>query len=624
MTPTMHAVRDQMVATPDRPSRSRALGIASGTSVLTFLACILAPPPVAAVIALVLVLASPTSDRLSRRLVVNLVLLSLVLVVLGWVPGHGVQIWLALALASGALAWWCAHHGCRVTLPRMEPADTIPPLAGLVGLSIAWPLLGTTPTSAMALLMGGWDHVSHFSMYLAQREGVSQAVPTGETWLFGNYPQLFHALMARLADLTWGAPGAPAAELVHYSTIQAVLYVGVVVFGVAVAVEATARSRKAAQVTAGALAASLFLGYPGSSLLTQGYLSVLWSIVAAVVVITIARRPNQPSAVDLVVAATCVVAVAAWPLLLPTVAYPSIHLLRRGWRAGRSHRQLVGGLGLAAFVACAWLAWVSGRVDPTGHIVTAGGIAHTGAIASFAVPAVVLVSAVVGIRSGHAASWRPLLWSAAACLVLVTAIALFQAVEAGELSYYFWKTALGYQTILLGVVVPDIARAICTLVGRVTTTTHGTRTITALIAGGTAALGLGTAAGQASVSTGLIARWSMESWAAQTALATEVIAMSTTPVALSTAIWAKESDAYAPALPDQWLHSFTRTRTVAVDRYETTLNDTRHLGRDALADAAVGVLRGSTLTVLVDDPVVYQRMLTDLGPDARERVLLVR
>lgn len=577
----------------------------------------------AAVLAVALVLAAPTSSRLGRRLVTNLTLLSLVVTTLGWLPGQGLSVHIGLGVLWAWLAWWSARHGWRSAVPRLRWPDAAIALSGLGALGVARPLLGNSPTTDMAVLMGGWDHVGHFSMYLAQREGTDHAVAAGQTWFFVNYPQLFHGFAAGLAELVWGSPGTVSAELVRYSTINAVLFVAMVVAGIALAVDATDDGSRPVRWTAALLVASLYLGFPGASLLVQGYLSLLWSVVAAVVVLQTARRLGPPCTVELVVAAACVVAVAAWPLLLPVVAGPAVQLLLRCWRHGGRLRAWSAVLAGAAGVSCSWLVWVSGRADVGGHIVTAGGIVHTGVVACIAIPAVVLLAAGVGVRRRRA-TWSPVLWSALGHAALIALVAAYQLSRAGELSYYFWKTALAGQTVLLAAMAPDLARGLVAVARRVTSTPRSAVTLTTIAAAALAVVGLGVAGDRPSVSTAFVARWSLESWASQRDLASEVMAMSGTRARFDRVLWAKESDAYSPALPDQWLHSYTRARTVAVEIHQVDLVNTRYHGTAELARAVQRIVRTSDLTVVVDDPVLYDLVQTGLDGSRRSSVVLVR
>jgi hypothetical protein len=204
-------------------------------------------------------------------------------------------------------------------------------------------------------------------------------------------------------------------------------------------------------------------------------------------------------------------------------------------------------------------------------------------------------------------------------------IAVFQVAGGGGLSYYFWKAALAGQTILLAVVAPDIAAAIHRLVLRVASTGSSRRVLEGTTVAVLALMGLGATAGQPAVITALAAPWSMSSWAGQQDLAAEVLSTSTlaTSHSLATSIWVRESDAYAPALPDQWLHTLTRTRTVHVADYQFTLNEARYGGREALADVGEEVIRNSGLTVLVSDPWVFDELVARLDPASHHRVVLL-
>ena len=135
-------------------------------------------------------------------------------------------------------------------------------------------------------------------------------------------------------------------------------------------------------------------------------------------------------------------------------------------------------------------------------------------------------------------------------------------------------------------------------------------------------LGLGVDSGRSSLAQPFLARWSMESWASQQELAAEVVQVSALPVPLARTIWVKETDAYAPALADQWFHSYTRTRALSLERQHFTLNEARYHGPDGLAEASLKILQASDLMLLIDDPEVFTKVSAGLPPRERGRIVL--
>ena len=604
--------------------RCLTAGLATGASAYVATMPTATRPWVLLGLALALMLLTPTAPELSRRMVLNGTTGSVVLVLVGLAPASTVRVPIAVAAACGIVAAVLSARGWRRELPNVSKLDLLIPTSGVAALTVSWPLVGRSATSALAELMGGWDHAGHFSMYLAHREGISRAVPAGKHWYYADYPQLFHALTARFAELTYGSVGSATEELVRYATIQALAYCLIVMAAVAITVDMTHGLSKTSRLSACVMVAGLVLGFPGASLLVQGYLSVLWAIVSGACLIQLSRRQQAVDLPTLAAAACCTVAVASWPLLLPIVAQPALALLRAGV-SGRSwqFRIATSGLAAAAGSGTLYLLWVSGRADPGEHLVTAGGIVHPGLVVTFAIPVILGLIALRSPASNYPWGWRPLQWAAWASCALLVGIASLQLILDGQLSYYFWKSALAAQTMLLIVALPDLAEQM-----RLTLRRHAPgltgRAAEAVAATLIAVLGLGAASGTSSLSTGFVARASLAQWSTQRDVAADIMTVrSTTGLTFSNFIWVRETDEYAPALPDQWLHSLTRSRTTEIGDFQTLLNEARYSGPDGLAQVARTVLTTSDLNVVVSDPRVLEATRSGVGPALQGRVTLL-
>jgi hypothetical protein len=447
-----------------------------------------------------IVLMVPTSRDLCRRVLLAGCLL------LGWTPllwwwdlpvGSFGRASIGLALiAGGTLAWvgWSERPGRRalLLLPRPRAVDLMIPLTAGVAMVVLQPWLQMkSATQTLALLMGGWDNVAHFSMVHSIR-GTGVTVdelppPTGGgTWQFFSYPQGFHADVATIIEVMAGpVRGDIAAELLAYSRAVALLVIIVVVMLVAGFCALPAlRRRPAVAVPASAFVASIFLLGPGNFTLACAL------VVAIALVAVPAARVITPLALAAIGGAVVGIA-TSWVLLL-VMALPAVLVLvapfrLRRWRAGPV-AAVAAFLMLLAVAAClARTAEVLSRVQAESPLTIDGGVIPLNfgllvACALGTVGAAVLVrrgSAAAGVRSRVAGLGFVPLFGAAAATVLI----VVQIQTNDKVSYYGFKFMIGMLIVLLAVLVIPVVHLVPRVRQRgllVTTRTVAASTLAAL------------------------------------------------------------------------------------------------------------------------------------------------
>jgi len=632
--------------------RAVVVGIAVGSTALATAAASPPHPIVAVSLAVLLVVLAPTADSLSRRVAINLTLALCWAPLLAWMP-HGLApggraaVGLAVALGAAAAAVSCrgASPWSRL-LPSTQPRDISLLFAGLTAAWVAGPLhAARTPEQALAMLNAGWDHASHFSMYLEQR-ATGTAPPfmppaaDSSGAYFEHYPQWFHSLLAMLAEVAYGpVAGAVPEELVRYATLQWVVFVIVAVLTTSAVVQALpSRVGLPTHVAAVLCSWSLVLAVPGAINLLQGHLSFLVSAVApALIALLVTRRlavPSLPAA-----AAICglIVVSAAWLLVVPLALVAAAGPLYRLGRSPRPRvRAAVGGMLAVALSISALLAWVSIGSPVDEHITADGPVVATALPWVVGIPTAVLLLGLVAVRRNRLNTTHDLvvlLALAATGLAQFVGLGVYQVVTAGQLTYYFWKMSLAVQVVVLLVAIPVLAHEALRLRKAQERTGDASRrrlfslaAVTVLVPALGLGVGLRTSAlpsvvwltgfsdalAQRSRATGPaedLLRWSRSVPPSE---AVNVTVLATRPGDLS------------PAYTDQWFHSLTRTRTVRAGTYDVPLFV---LGiTPSPEQRAVDIARQVTSTdsgqLWVTDPALAARLQALLSTDAAARVRL--
>ena len=451
------------------------------------------------VVGVLLLVLVPSAERLDRRLTVNLAVLVGLVPAATYVPdvlGPRTPALLVLGLGAAVLVRSVAV-GASLR-PVTQRRDLAIGAAAALAAIVAWPLAAArTADRALAMLSTGIDHGYHYAMFLELRLAAvgSPLVAVdadGSGFAFDDYPRWFHRLLVVLADAGFGAPGSSDVELVRYAQLQSVVLVLLTTLATAAMLQALPRNAPA-PVVVGSVAVvwSLWLGVPGALNLVQGHTSFLAASTGPAVLFLLlvaARRRLGPA--TLVAAAAMVLLAASWMLLVPLAAAAGGGPLLALWgRLGRAVRRAVLGVGalgtlfalllLRPFLSGAGLVAVlqDGTV-PRVHLVLL---------------VVVLVGSpllLLGLRRRLGDDGlATYLAVPAVALAMLTVLGGYMLASAGELTYYFWKLALGCLVAVL--VVTTHALAIVAAPVATAPRTARRARVTALLVGFAAAAGLG-------------------------------------------------------------------------------------------------------------------------------------
>lgn len=414
-------------------------------------------------LAVLLVLAVPTSRELSRR-----VLLA-GCVVLGWVPvawwlpleGIG-RVTVGLVVLAAALGAWVGSgdrplQRLRSLVPRWRAVDLLLPVVALVGLVQLAPWLRSKSSGqTLGILFDGWDNSAHFAMVAMIRRfgATADALPApafGGRWQFDSYPQGFHAVVAALVELRSGpVPGDVAAELLAYSQAGALVVIvatAVVVAGLC-AVPAL-RRRPAVAVPVAAFVMAVFYVGPASTSLQGGIgnFTVACTLVIAVALVALAApRPLDPGSV--VAAGGAIVGVMfSWVLLL-AMALPAALIMVLPLRRWRASSALIAGVVTVAVGCCLWrVLVVLGRVRADSPLTITSGAVSPVDVGLFLVGTLGTIAACATVtrrRRGLALTVVPV-----AGLLVSAALVAMQFASAGRVSYYGYKFMLGVEIVTL-------------------------------------------------------------------------------------------------------------------------------------------------------------------------------
>lgn len=626
-SPALLAPRD-----PGRGQRSHVALRAGGATAAGGLALLAAgsSPALRVLTALALVVLLPTAQRLDRRVLVNLAVSAPALAGLAWMPGPARLLPVVGCVAVGYVAWRASRTGFRAVLPTAHLTDALLVLVPALAVVLARPLVGRTPQQALAMLLHGWDHASHADMYLAHRTGASLADASASgSWYFDAYPQLFHAHLAGLAELFWGDVGSLGTEVSRYATLQVVYLAWAAALGTAALLQADAvrTSSSARAAAAGVFGAGLLLGFPGAVYLMAAHVNFVASAVAAAAVLLLLAdgHRNHATVGETVTAASLLMVVGSWPLLLPLVAVPAVRFLRSCLVSPRRDVRLA-----AVVSAMLTTAVVSGlclvclRIDVAAHLTDPGGLLSPGAVAT-----IVLLVGLLAVAAPRRqrTEWPCHLWWPALCgVVLLGGVAAIQISTSGTVSYYLWKIAVGTETILLLGATPWVARTLVDLGRAAATQLTIARRLARLGAALFLALpaiglfGATSAAPSPTQTTASLSTWDKDEGPAAELL-TAAADRSLSPA--STTLVVVREGSFSPALLNSWYHSLTRTRTVSE---EGRLDELEGLRRGATRDdvlRCVAVILSTTPNdVLVVDPQLHAALVAAL-PRHRARLRLL-
>lgn len=426
-----------------------------------------------------LLLAVPTFQELSWRIIVAGAMLFGALPLLWWIPNpQGLFNWgfvLLAMLASGltlrVLGSANRRAALRSMLPSVTKADYHLVIAALIATVALAPFIFVfTGQQALSVLLTSWDNSSHFNMYNMLRSHGAvipmAGVPEeGRVWSFTEYPQGFHAIMATMAELVVGPePGSMSQELVSYSRLSALV-------AVAAAVLVTAGLISIPWIRQRALVSAPFLvlvatawSFGTASHATffafQNFLLGVALVATLMVISAFADSLAKP--IIFAAAASTVIGVAqTWALLL-ILAFPTVLLAILPWSGRRWHttrRSWTINFVVAAF-AMAGLLLVAKQLSGIG---TDNVVAALGKIES-STHGVELATLLVAVTSslllGHGSFKQfftgggtrhvsaRLIIVPLVGLVIVIAMGAYQVAAFGKVTYYSLKLALAVELLL--------------------------------------------------------------------------------------------------------------------------------------------------------------------------------
>ncbi|NHA69162.1 hypothetical protein [Phycicoccus flavus] len=623
------------------PIRTRRLAVAVVAAALAGLvvAALVPSPWLAVPWAVALVVLGPTSDRLDRRLAVNLALVLGLLPVTLWLPpllGARTAAVAALALGTAAVAGGVATRQGSL-LPRVRARDGVVGAIGVLAAVVALPLaLAGTPARALAMLSTGIDNAYHFAMFLEQRLGTAgspllAARADGSGFAFDDYPQWFHKTLTVLAQLAFGDPGSAPLELVRFARLEWVVFVLLAVLVTAAVLQALPdRVAPSLLVAVTAVLASLLLGVPGGINLLQGHLSFLVAACAPLVMFLLATGRSRPGVGLFVVLGGLVLATAAWLLLLPMAGAALLVPVVAVWRRQSALVRWGTLAGMALALVLAFLLFVRGP------LLTGGGfsaVLRDGTVPRVGLPTSVpvllgclAVVVVLAVRHHGLGLWGHVLLVLAA-VVQVAVLGGYMLAAAGTLTYYFWKLMLGSLLVAVLVTVHALVRVLAQRsdAGRIRPLLL---TVPLLVAAAGLGLGLQTftapSAVWAAILPGSLESRTTSGDAGDVDLVLRLAATTPPQQAARTRLLATRPGDMNAAHASEWFHDLSHSatrRAVSVD--DGVYDLAKHPDNTALAvRLAADTLATTDGLVVVTDPAL-DAAVRQAVPDAADRVTLV-
>lgn len=627
---------------PLRVTRRRAVAAVCVGTVVTLLMWLLwrwTDTHVTLVVGAVLLLALvPTASRFSRRLAVNLALSAGWLPLAMWLPASWLPVGQGAAvvlIGTGVVAALAVAQPHRV-LPRLRRRDGLVAVGGLLAAWVARPLRAPSGSAeALSLLTLGWDNASHFSMFLEQR--LAAVAPPflpppvdGSGWFFQHYPQWFHSGLAVAADVSTGAAGSAASELVHYAQLQWVAFVAIAVFATSTVLQALERVDGLRVVAAAICVWSLVIAVPGGPNLLQGHLNFLLAALAPVAILLLTMTSEPPRVTEWVAVCGLVVIAAAWMLVLPLAIVSTWGAWQRARRiGGRSARTVVVGAAMMAAAISGFHVLTSLGSPAAEHVTSDGPVVSVSPWLTWVVlVGAVALTAVWTRRPGSPVDPRLLLAFTTTALALTAGVGAFQLWSDGEVTYYFWKVSLAMVVaVLLTVLAAGMNR------GRgAGADVDGWRRLvpaTALVVAGVLGLGLFLQGVPAPSATWALNLPSLLAERQRDTRQAEFLLRTTeglTPEEAATLrlIMTREGDLNA-GYAQQWFHGLSSARTVRAGALDA---DLFFLGlepgrRDLATDLVEQALVSPDVRVLVTDAALLSHLTRILPPDDARRVTLV-
>lgn len=597
---------------------------------------------VSVALALILVALAPSAPRLDRRIAINLSLTFGLLPAALWVPsilGARTAALAALSIATGG-AVVAAVARPRSVVPVIRRRDGVIALGGMLAGLVALPLSSPgSPQGALAALSTGIDNSYHYAMFLERRlmtasSSLVAANADGSGFAFDDYPQWFHRLITVLAQIGFGDPGTAPVELVRFAQLEWLVFVALTFLVTAAFVQALPdRVTPILLVPALAVVFSLMLGVPGALNLIQGHLSFLVAACAPLVMFLLTYGQRHPGPGLFAILGGLVLVTAAWMLLLPLAAAAVLPPLIAVWRRQTAVVKwcTFGGFGLLCIATVPLFV-----LGPLTHGAFAA-LLHDGTVPRVGLPTMLIVligslALVVGlsVRDESHSLVGHIVIALASTLVLVV-LGCYMLSSAGQLTYYFWKLALG--SLIVSAVVAAHATVLVLADRQPTREPLQLRLLHSVAVVLVAAMGLGSTLQQfaaPSASWSVLAPVSLgarktSGEAGDVDLILKLAASMTPHDAVRTRLLATRPDDMNAAHASEWFHALSHSatrRAVRLDDgvYELAL-DPRNIPLGV--ELAMSTLSKVDGRVLVTDAGLYQAILDAASPTQQSRVSLV-
>lgn len=456
---------------------------------------------VSLLLAMLVVIAAPTAELLTRRLMLNLSIPLGWLGVLWWLPdwfGALGRTQLVVGVAVGGLLGWVVYatifdsRRLASLLPRMRWPDA--PLLVVSTAVPAWltyPLWSEgSPAMMMNRLVAGWDQAGHFSMIMVQRQlgALPPADPgiDGTPYFYAPYSQYLHSVINGVTEL-WADAHAhdPASELVLYGHSYSVVFIVLTTVLVAAVLQLPGLRRHPwlATLSGFLVIATMVLG-PGGSAQLRGHLNVTFAAATLALILALIATFPDPfrPVIFLSLIGSVVAATGSWPLLGPfaagAVLIGAVRMRGGLWSGIRRHLWSTIAISAVALTSAALTARIV--VRPSGSDLTAPGDAVEAPLQmTIALMTICLLLAVwpvggrasrLGIRPGGYAYRDRAACIGPTTLLFLAGLAVFaviQFIAAGELTYYWWKLSLGLQIVLVVAIAIGMSRIAGSLSARV-------------------------------------------------------------------------------------------------------------------------------------------------------------
>lgn len=415
----------------------------------------------------------PTARNFSHRILLSVVGLAGIAPLMWWfhidspfLDRGTALLGLVAAILAGTLAYLAVQRfSFRRLIPEFRAVDALPLVAAAVSAWVVQQSFATrTFEDSLAVLTRSWDYAPHFNMFNMIRTygstiAVLPAAPDGSQWSAASYPQGYHSFLATLAEIVSG-PGN--GSIAHEAGLFLRLTGVVTVLGTLLVVSALTalpvfRRRLLLTLPFAALAATAWTVGPGAVPVFGAFPNYGFAVALciAVVVLVQLRRQMHPAAASLALILALSGVAHGWILLLliclPPVIVYAVYLLALGKRmppASLAVQILIITAGLGGVLCAVWQL----RKMSAGEVLTTdggfGGVDAGLALLLIIGNALMLIAFLSRRGNGSLRADRNrrnsglLLATPLYSAGFLVALAVFQLVSAGQLTYYFHKSLL--------------------------------------------------------------------------------------------------------------------------------------------------------------------------------------